>query len=86
VNKNGNSEELILLEYELEVKDESPVHPVIDFKKTENQLKQMTLIQAIDELDTGDAKYIPFFNLESEYLNIVYKDGKDIAVMMPALT
>ena len=86
VNKNGDFEDIVLFEYELEVKDESPVHPVIDFKKTENQLKQMTLIQAIDELDAGAAKYIPFFNLESEYLNIIYKDGKDIAVMMPALT
>ena len=86
VNKNGNFDDLVLLEYELDVKDESPVRPAIDFIKTENQVKQMTLIQAIDELDAGTAKYLPFFNLESEYLNVVYKDGKDIAVMMPALT
>ena len=85
VNKSGDFDNINLLEYELEVKDESPIHPVIDFKKTENQVRQLTLIQAIDELDAGDVKYLPFFNLESGYLNIVYKDGKDIAVMMPAL-
>ena len=86
VNKNYGINDFVLLEYELDVKNESPVNPAIDFKGTENRIKQMTLIQAIDELDAGTAKYLPFFNLESEYLNIVYKDGKDIAVMMPALT
>ncbi|MCL2025824.1 MAG: ribosome-associated translation inhibitor RaiA [Leptospirales bacterium] len=86
MNKNSGSNDFSLLEYELDVKDESPVHPVIDFKETKNQVRQMTLIQAIDEFDAGAEEYLPFFNMESEYLNIVYKDGKDIAVMMPALT
>ena len=86
MTKNGDFEEIVLLEYKLDAKDESPIHPVIDFEKTGNQVKQMTLIQAIDELDAGSAGYFPFFNMELDCLNIVYKDGKDIAVMMPVLT
>ena len=85
INKGSDFEDVVLFEYELDAKDESPIRPVINFRKTENQVKQMTLLQAIDELDSGAAKYLPFFNLESDHLNIVYTDGKDIAVMMPVL-
>ncbi|MDR3237997.1 MAG: ribosome-associated translation inhibitor RaiA [Spirochaetia bacterium] len=84
--KNHDFDDASFVEYELDIKDESPVHPVIDFKETgKSSIKLMTLSEAFDELDKNGAGYLPFFNLESEYLNIVYKNGKDFAVMMPAV-
>lgn len=75
------------VDYELEIKNDSPVHPEIDFKKIGNSsIMHVTLSEAISELDTRGAEYLPFFNLESMYLNILYKDGKDWALMMPAVS
>ncbi len=47
-------------------------------------MREMTLTEALDELEKKGRKYYPFFNMESQYFNIVYKNGKDFEVMVPA--
>jgi len=87
IKEQNFDDEGAFIEYALDIKDDSPIHPDIDFKRTGNaEVMQMTLTEAITELQKNGTTYLPFFNLESEYLNILYKDGKDLAVLMPALS
>jgi|GEM_PF-90952 len=72
-------------EYELEVLDDSLVKPKIKFRKVESsQVRKMTLDEAIKEIEKNGAVYMPFFNVESQYFNVIYKNGKDCEVMVPA--
>lgn len=73
------------VEYKLTVKDESPAHPDIAFTKTDaSSVKAMTVPEAVLEFDKSGKDCLPFFNLESNYFNIVYKKGKDYTVMVPS--
>ena len=44
----------------------------------------MTIDEAVEQLVDNTAGFLPFFNRESNSLNIVYKNGKTIEVVVPA--
>ncbi len=73
------------IEYDLEVVDDSPANPEIRFKKADSKsVRQMTLPEALKEMEKNGSNFIPFFNSESQYFNVIYRNGKDCEVMVPA--
>lgn len=71
--------------YDVIVKDDSPAKPKIDFKKTSGAgISMMSLAEAIRELDAKKSPYLPFFNTETSYFNIVYRNGNRLEAMVPA--
>ena len=45
---------------------------------------KLTLHEAIREIEKSRQNFLPFFNIESEYINIIYKNGNRYEVMVPA--
>lgn len=73
------------VEYDLEVVSDSLANPKIKFKKTDkNSVRQMTLQEALKELETNNDNFMAFFNSESQYFNVIYRNGKECEVMVPA--
>ncbi len=74
------------MECDLEIISDSPAKPKIDFRKNAGcgDIMKMTLGDALKKLMESPADFIPFFNTETNYLNIVYKKGKQYEVMVPA--
>jgi putative sigma-54 modulation protein len=73
------------IEYDMNIIDDSVSAPNIEFKKNpECGVKKLTLNEAIDEIGNTENTFMTFFNIESHYFNIIYKNGKDYEVMVPA--
>lgn len=73
------------VEYELDVKDESALNPKIDFKKGGAcNIGKHTLNEAFDFFEKSDEIYMPFFNTETRYFNILSRSGKKLEVLVPA--
>jgi putative sigma-54 modulation protein len=71
--------------YDLNILDDSPTSPKIEFKKNKTSgLLEMTLNEAIQEIDKSKNRFLPFYNTESQFINVVYKDGNKYEVMVPA--
>lgn len=71
--------------YDVIVKDDSPAKPKIDFKKNKSLgVSMMTIAEAIQELEAKKSAYLPFFNTDTNYFNVVYKNGNKLEVMVPA--
>ena len=82
--KDNHFENKDFIEYDVEVLDDSSAHPEIKFnKKSSCSVKGMTIVEAMDELGKNGHEFLPFFNVESQYLNVVYKNGKECEVMVP---
>jgi putative sigma-54 modulation protein len=74
-----------LVEYDLDVLNDSPGSPDIKFNKCSAcSIKQLTLDEALAEIETNGSTYLPFFNKETQYFNIVHKKGQNCEVMVPA--
>ena len=43
----------------------------------------MTVNEALKRIFETDESFLPFFNVESNYFNIVYRNGKNFEVMVP---
>lgn len=72
-------------EYDIEVVDESPSNPKINFKKTEaGKVGKLTLDEAFDSLEKSGSEYMPFFNTDTRYFNVLSKSGKKYEVLVPA--
>jgi putative sigma-54 modulation protein len=74
------------IEYTIDVKDESPANPVIKLKKQDTccSISDMTVDEAIQQLIDNTYSFLPFFNRETNSLNIVHENGKSIEVVVPA--
>lgn len=73
------------VEYDLDVKDESASHPKIDFKKgSECKIDKLTLDEAFESFEKSKEIYMPFFNIETRYFNILSRTGKKLEVLVPA--
>jgi putative sigma-54 modulation protein len=71
-------------EYDINIVSDSPVDPRIDLKKRKgSEIACMVLEDAIKQLEKMDKTFLPFFNTESNYFNIIYKKGKTFEVMVP---
>lgn len=73
------------VEYELDVIDESPANPKISFNKNNTcSIKNLTFDEAFDSFEKSGSNYMPFFNSETRYFNILCRSGKKFEVLVPA--
>ncbi len=73
------------LTYDLIVHDASPASPKIEIKKSNGgSLKLLTISDAVKEIQSANSPFIPFFNAETQFINVIYKSGNIIEVMVPA--
>ncbi len=71
--------------YTLDIFDDSPANPRVEFKKLSScDMMKLTLHEAILEIEKSRQKFLPFFNIESEFINIIIKNGNKYEVMVPA--
>ncbi len=71
--------------YDLEIQDESALNPKILFKKdSKSSVMKLTIDEALKMINGSDNEFLPFFNSETNYFNVIYKNGKRIEVMVPA--
>jgi len=84
--KNDDYDVSKFIEYSMVVKDESPANPVIKLKKQDTccSIGDMTIDEAVEQLVDNTSSFLPFFNRETNSLNIVFKNGKTIEVVVPA--
>jgi putative sigma-54 modulation protein len=81
-NEGGDS--YTLVEYSLDVKDESVTNPKIDFKKNSGcEIEKFTLDEAFAFFEKSGKEHIPFFNIETGYFNILSRNGKKLEVFVP---
>jgi len=84
--KKDKLAEEIFVEYELEILNDSITKPEIKFnKKSDYYLHFLSLEDAFLEIQRGNLTFLPFFNSETESLNIIYLNGKEYEVMVPAI-
>lgn len=85
VENKGKKKKNPVVEYDLIIKKDSPTNPKIELKKKRSvSLKQMTAADAMRELTSAGAEFFPFFNTETGYFNVIFKNGKKYAIMTPA--
>jgi len=83
--KEHHFEQDTFVEYDLKVIDDSFVNPDIEFKKNSKcSVMKLTINDALDEIMKTEREFLPFFNTEAQYFNIIYKTGKEYEVMVPA--
>jgi putative sigma-54 modulation protein len=71
--------------YDLSILEDSPTSPKIEFKKNDDSgLLELTLHEAIVEFENSTHRFLPFYNTESQFINVVYKNGNKYEVMVPA--
>jgi putative sigma-54 modulation protein len=71
--------------YTIDIFNDSPANPKIEFKKLDScDIMKLTLHEAIREVEKTRRNFLPFFNIESEFINIIYKNGNRYEVMVPA--
>jgi len=84
-NKGGEFNTDAFVEYELEIHDESPANPRIDFRKGNScSIEKLTLDEAFDTFEKKGEGFMAFFNIETRFFNIIYKNGKKLEVLVPA--
>ena len=83
--KEQNFDYNTFVQYNLNVIDDTAANPNIEFDKDEKcSVKKLTLVEAIDEIETIKGSFLPFFNVESQYFNVIHKQGSDYEIMVPA--
>jgi putative sigma-54 modulation protein len=81
----GNAYDDHFIAYTIDIFDDSPANPKIEFKKLGScDIMKLTLHEAIREVEKTRQKFLPFFNIESEFINIICKNGNKYEVMVPA--
>ena len=69
----------------LDIFDDTPANPRVEFKKLSScDMLKLTLHEAILEIEKSRQQFLPFFNVESEFINIISKNGNRYEVMVPA--
>ena len=85
--ENTNSEKFdsnTFIEYVLDVKDESAANPKIDFIKSDScEIEKFSLEEAFNFFEKSGKEYMPFFNGETGYFNILNRNGKRLEVFVP---
>ncbi|MCU0847259.1 MAG: ribosome-associated translation inhibitor RaiA [Spirochaetes bacterium] len=72
-------------EYSLEVISDSPAKPDIKFTKSgATDVKPMTVDYAMSLMKDGQMDHLIFFNSDTHFFNVIYKNGKNLEVMVPA--
>lgn len=82
--KNSDFSGDFIKKYEMKIINDSAVDPEVELKELSSDIKAVSLDGALKELDENNLNFIPFFNIDTQYFNIAYKNGKTISVMVPA--
>ena len=83
-NNSGEFDSDSFAEYILDVKDESVTNPKIDFKKSGKcEIEKFSLDEAFNFFEKSGKEYMPFFNTETGYFNILSRTGKRFEVFVP---
>ncbi len=73
------------IEYDLIVKNDSPANPEIEFRmRPECFIEKKTLQEALEETESRGDDFHIFFNIDSQYFNVIYREGDEYEVMVPA--
>ncbi len=74
------------IECDLHVQSDSPANPRVKFAPREccTDIEEISLVDALQRLSASGDDFLPFFNIETRSLNVVYKKGKGYEVMVPA--
>lgn len=74
------------IECDLHVQSDSPAKPSVKFAPKEccTDIEKISLADALQRLRASGGDFLPFFNIETKSLNVVYKKGKNYEVMVPA--
>jgi putative sigma-54 modulation protein len=72
------------VEYDLVVVDDSPSNPKIEFRKNAAcSVLRMSLDEAIRMLDGSKDPFLPFFNVETQFFNILYRKSGEYEIAVP---
>ena len=83
--KDHSLDNASFVEYELNIVSDSLSNPNIEFNKiSECNVKELNISEAIEEIEKNKAAFMPFFNIESQYFNVVFNNGKEYEVLVPA--
>ena len=84
-NNGGNFGCESFNEYDLNVLNDSPSNPEIEFKpRVTCDIERLTLDEAFDVMEKNGDRFIPFFNTETGYFNVISRKGKEYEVFVPA--
>ena len=73
------------VEYHLNIIDDSPANPNIEFKRSKDcKIEKLSLNEAVDKFEKSSDSFLTFFNIDSQYFNVVYSTGKETEIMVPA--
>ncbi len=74
------------VEWELVVHNDAPSNPRIDLKKTgaPARVENLSMSDALERMVKSGGEFLPFFNSETNFLNVIRKRGRDFEVMVPA--
>lgn len=73
------------VEYDLDIIDESPANPKISFNKNSIcSIKNLTFDEAFESFEKSGSSYMPFFNSETRYFNIICRSGRKYEVLVPS--
>lgn len=83
--KDNKFEKECFAEYDLVVSNDSVTKPEINFKKAGScSILLGTITDAVKTIESSGAAYLPFFNTDSLYFNVIYRHGKNLEVLVPA--
>jgi putative sigma-54 modulation protein len=74
------------IEWELVIHSDSPSDPKIELKKTGAPaiVENLSIGDALERMVKSGGEFLPFFNSETNFLNVICKKGRDFEVMVPA--
>ncbi|HSV98076.1 MAG TPA: ribosome-associated translation inhibitor RaiA [Spirochaetota bacterium] len=74
------------IECDLDIQSESPARPKVKFKPKDRctNIEAISLADALQKLSVDGREFLPFFNVETKSLNVVYRKGRRFEVMVPA--
>lgn len=71
--------------YSIDIFNDTPAKADVKFNKIDScDLMKLTLHEAILEIEKSDQKFLPFYNTESQYINVITRNGSNYEVMVPA--
>lgn len=83
--KEYKYENINFIEYDMNIINDSLSNPNIEFKKNDScSIEEMDISEAIDVIKAEKKSFLPFFNIESQYLNVIYNNGKEYEIIVPA--
>ncbi len=71
---------------EVRVENDSPANPRLRLRavKKGDMPERLTVGEALERLLDSKKAFLPFFNNETSYLNVIYRNGKNYEIMVPA--